>query len=208
MGAVNWGISTRDIDNFDRDAQYKPYRGQIPPNAVYRWRITKLQFFPGTGQKYPQLRIFAKLIPRTQAEQKYADFSVVSFRAVAPQTPFNYVPLLDALGVSSADFKNRTIADSEGNISRIGKWRNDGKQEIDAQLKDDEDQKGNARKDIGWIGAPKDVTDDEPDDSDDDDYLDDSDDEEYADDESEEDDYEDTFDDDDDDYDEDDYDED
>jgi hypothetical protein len=185
MGAVDWGISTGDIDNFDREKQFAPYRGQTPPNAVYRWRITQLKFSPGTDGKYPQLRIGVELIPRNKQEQKYKGFRLISFRVVAPQTAFNYVPLLDALGVSSSDFKNRTIADGEGNISRIGKWRNDGKQEIDALLKDDEDGKGNARKDIGWIGA---VVDDEPDDSDDDDYLDDSE-EEYADDVDDSDEY-------------------
>ena len=180
MPTVNWGLSVKAVESFDRDAQFAPYRGQEPPNAVYRWRVTKLQFFPGGSEKYPQLRIFAKLIPRTKAEKRYDGFSVVSFRAVADHTPFNYVPFLDAIGVTAPDFVNRTKVDSEGNVLSIGKWRNDGKQEIDAQLVTETDLKGNDRKDIKWIGA---VIDDEEDDSDDDDYLDD---EEYADDNDEE----------------------
>lgn len=180
MPTVNWGLSVKAVESFDRDAQFAPYRGQIPPNAVYRWRVYKLQFFPGGTEKYPQLRIFVELLPRTKAEGKYRGFRVVSFRAVADHTPFNYVPFLDAIGVTAPDFVNRTKVDSEGNVLSIGRWRNNGKQEIDAQLVSEEDLKGAERKDIKWIGA---VLDDEPDDSDDDDYLDDSDDdEEYADD--------------------------
>ena len=171
MGAVDWGISTGDIDNFDREKQFAPYRGQIPPNAVYRWRITQLKFSPATGDKFPQLRIGVELVPRNKKEQSYKGFRLMSFRVVAPQTPFNYVPLLDALGVSSSDFKNRTMADGEGNITRIGKWRNNGAQEIDAQLASTDDEK--YPHDIKWIGAVQEVIDDEPDDSDDDDYLDD-----------------------------------
>lgn len=155
MPRVNWGVSARDIDNFDREAQYKPYDGPIPRNGVYRWKVKKLQYVAATREKNPQLRIGLELIPRKgrKEERAYKGFFVMLFPPVTDRTQFRYVPFLDAIGVSASDFEKRTLADEEGNIKSIGKWRNDGQQIIKGELKDDQDQNGNPRKDIGWMGA-------------------------------------------------------
>lgn len=187
MPRVDWGISTKDAQNFDREKQFAPYRGKQPPNAVYTWRITQLKFSAGTGEKYPQLRIGLELVPQDSSEKPFKGFRILEFRSVASHTPFAYVPFMDAIGVTEHDFVNKTISDSEGNIQRIGTWKNTGDVEILGQLKDGKDQHNNPRKEIGWIG-PLDELDDEGDDEpDDDEYADDdedeSDGEDYADDE-------------------------
>lgn len=184
MPNVNWGISTGDVENFDRDAQFTPYRGKIPPNAVYVWKLYRLQYAAGTETKHPQLRIGVELVPQDKSEKAYKGYRIMSFRSVMEKTQFAYVPLLDALGVSANDFISKTRADSEGNIQRIGAWKNTGEQLICALLKDDKDQDGKARKDIGWIGALEDDAEDDeldPLDDDDEEYADDDD--EYDDDE-------------------------
>lgn len=186
MPSVDWGISVKDAKSFDRDKQFAPYRGKVPPNAVYEWRVYRLQFSPGTGDKFPQLRIGVELVPQDKSEKAFKGFSLMTFRTVASHTPFTYVPFLDAIGVSEDDFVNRTRADAEGNIQRIGAWRNTGDQHILAQLIDSDDGKGNAKKDIKWIGPVDELDDegdDEPDDDDDEYYDEEDEDGEYDDDE-------------------------
>ena len=83
----------------------------------------------------------------------------MAFLTITSRSQFVYVPLLDALGVSGTDFTNRTIATEDGNITKIGQWRNDGHTRLLAEIKDTLDQRtGLTRKGVGWIGP---VTDDD-----------------------------------------------
>lgn len=167
MPRANWEVSPRDVRNFDRSKQFKPYTGPMPTfGTVYQFLIKQLKFSPSTTEKLPQLRIGLELSPRRKDEKRFAGFFVMSFRSVANNTQFAYVPFLDAIGVSETDFTNRTVTDEEGNIKRIGNWRNDGKQYVMAQLKDSDNGKGGTRPDVGWIGAVEDVNTDEDEDDD------------------------------------------
>lgn len=173
MPKANWGIDAADVDEFDRDSVYTPYSGPIPPAGVYLWKIQKLQSVKGTSSKHPQLRVGLELEPREDHdEEKYAGYYKMAFLPITATTAFRYVPFLDAIGVSGREFKSGTITDQEGNISKIGKWRNTGDEYIMAQLKTGTDQNGDPALEFGWFGPA------EFDDEDDDGY----DDEEYADD--------------------------
>lgn len=153
MPKANWGIKASVVENFDRDAQYKPYDGPIPVNGVYRWRVTALKYVASTGEKLPQLRIGLQLVPRNKDEKKYDGYRLMLFPPVSERTQFRYVPFLDALGVSGREFESGTIIDEEGNIKKIGRWRFSNEVFIKGEIKDDADQQGNPRKDIGWMGA-------------------------------------------------------
>jgi hypothetical protein len=155
MPKANWGISEGVIDDFDRDSQYTPYAGPIPPNGVYEFLIKVLKYIPGTRDKNPQLRVGLELSPRTdrREERQYAKYFIMGFLPVTDKTAFRYVPFLDALGVSEREFRQRTITDEDGNIKKIGNWRNDGKEIIQAQIADGTDEKGNSRKEVVWFGA-------------------------------------------------------
>lgn len=161
MPRANWGIETGTIDDFDRESQYAPYTGPIPPagsGTVYQWKIKVAKSISATRDKLPQLRIGLELAPRAEYDEKrYKGFFAMAFIPVSDKTAFRYVPFLDAIGVSSTDFTRRTITDEEGNIKRIGAWKNDGTTLILAELKDEQDNDGNPRKGIGWIG-PADST--------------------------------------------------
>lgn len=161
MPRVNWGVTAADVDDFDREKQYKPYDGPIPHNGVYQFRVKIAQFVSGSKEKLPQLRIGLELVPRAsrKSEKQYAGYFIMEFAPVAHNTGFRYVPFLDAIGVSGRDFETRTLADEEGSIRKIGRWINDGKTLILAAIKDDVDQKGNPRKAIGWMGPVTDETD-------------------------------------------------
>lgn len=183
MPTVDWGLSKGVIDNYDRDSGYKPYTGKLPDNAVYQWQINKVVYVAGTKKKNPQLRLSLTLVPRDKAEKKFKGYHQTKFMIVADTTPFQYVPFLDAVGVSEADFKRRTKTDEEGNVKSIGPWRNDGKTLILGQLQDNRGENAaKYPKEIGWVGA----LDEEPEDEEDDE-------EEYEDDEDAEDDEEDEY---------------
>lgn len=162
MPRANWGVDPGDVDEFDRESQYTPYSGPVPPNAVYQWNIKVLKFITGTRDKFPQLRLGLELVPRAEYDEKrYKGYFLMAFMPVSDKTAFRYVPFLDAIGVSGRDFTSKTITDEEGNIRRIGAWRHDGKTLILAEQKDGNDQNGNPRKEIGWIGAADSTVDDE-----------------------------------------------
>jgi len=172
MPRVRWGISASDVNDWDRDSQYKPYDGPQPPNGVYQFQLKVLKYAAATGDKLPQLRIGLALVPRSgrKEERKYDGYFIMGFPPVSKRTQFRYVPFLDALGVSGEDFENRTITDHEGNITKIGKWRNDGQEIILAEIKDGVDQNNNARKEIGWMGYVPEEDDDGGEEIDEEDY--------------------------------------
>lgn len=186
MPTVDWGLSKGVIDNYDRESGFKPYTGKLPDNGVYQWQVTKAVYTAGTKKKNPQLRLSLVLVPRDKTEKKYKGYRQTKFMVVADSTPFQYVPFLDAIGVTEIDFKRRTKTDEEGNIKSIGPWRNDGKTLILGQLQDNRGENADKYpKEIGWVGA---LDDEEPNDEeeDEDEYEDDD---EESDDEEEEDEY-------------------
>jgi hypothetical protein len=147
MPVVRWGIDQSDVDDYDRSRQFKPYRGKIPPNAVYDWEVKVLKYAAGTREKNPQLIVGLELVPRDSSEDKYAGYFIMDYIPVMNKTQFRYVPLLDALGISGRDFATRTKVDTDGKILKVGRWVLDGHM-VSAQLVDGEDQKGNPRKEI------------------------------------------------------------
>lgn len=153
MPKVNWGIGKGVIDDFDRSKQFAPYTGPIPPNGVYRWQIKNLKFVAGAGGKHPQLRIGLEVQPRNKDEKPFKGYFVMAFRSITENNRGFWVPFLDAIGVTAREFTERTIADADGNVTKIGRWNNDGKQSILGQLGNgDDDREGNPRKDIKWFG--------------------------------------------------------
>lgn len=186
MPRVNWGVSAKDVDNYDRESQYKPYDGPLPPSGVYQWLVKSLKHVSGTREKNPQLRIGLELAPRKgrKDEQRYAGFFVMVFAPITDKTAFRYVPFLDAFGVTGREFERATITDEEGNIKKIGKWRNTGDVMILGQLRDNTgEQADKYPKDIGWVGELTDSYEDDEEDADeeeDDEFLDDDGDEEIA----------------------------
>lgn len=168
MPKVRWGISASDIDEYDRDNQYTPYTGPTPPNAVYQWQVKVLKYVAGGRESHDQLRIGLELVPRKgrKDEAKYAGYFVMKFCHITSKAAFTYVPFLDAIGASGDDFKERTISDEEGNIKKIGRWRNNGDEILMGQLIERPDTNQVLRKEVSWIG-PLAQDEDELDDDDD-----------------------------------------
>jgi hypothetical protein len=154
MPRARWGIRADDVDEFDRSSQFKPYAGPIPPNGVYYFLVKRLKYAAATRDKLPQLRPGLELVPREDSdEDQYDGYYITAFLPVSDKTAFRYVPFLDAIGVTGSEFERRTVIDSDGSITRIGKWRNTGDTLIVGQLGDGTDEKGNSRKEIKWMGA-------------------------------------------------------
>lgn len=185
MPRVNWGVSAKDVDNYDRESQFKPYDGPLPTNGVYQWQIKQFKYIAGTREKNPQMRVGLELVPRRgrKDERRYAGYFVTDFVPVTEKTQFRYVPYCDAIGVTGREFERQTITDEEGNIKKIGSWRNTGDVLILGQLKDNTgEQADKYPKQMGWVGPLPDEEDDsEEDESDEDEFLDDDGDEEIDD---------------------------
>lgn len=184
MPRVSWGLNKGTVKNFDREAQYKPYSGPVPPNGIYAWRVKLLEYQAGTKTKLPSLVAGLELVPRYKSEEKYAGYWIRNFMPVADHTQFRWVPFLDAIGVTENEFYERTVTGANGRIQRIGQWRNSGETLILAQLKEGQDQKGNPKKEIGgqWeYEDAKSEEDDEDFDTEDDDYDEEIDPDEYED---------------------------
>jgi len=172
---VDWGLSKGVIDDYDRESGYKPYTGKLPDNGVYQWQLTRLVYVSGTKQKNPQLRATFRLVARDKAEKKFSGYTNGKLMVIADSTPFQYVPFLDAIGVTDREFRTRTITDEDGNVKKIGSWKNDGEQIFLGQLQDNRgDNADKYPKEIGWVGPIEEEADgdeefDEEDDSDDED---------------------------------------
>lgn len=181
MPRNDWGISASDIDDFDRSEVYAPYTGPQPPYGVtYQWRLKLLKFFSGDSRSKPQFWIGTELVPRPgRNEKKYNGYYVMTFLTISPNPKSRvfWVPFCDALGIQGRDTAN-TITDDEGNVKRIGRFRNNGDVQILGKLDQKEDgregHEGEMRPYLSWFGAlPEDVEDEE----DDNDEFDDVDDE-------------------------------
>lgn len=182
MPRAPWGIDAEVIDDWDRSEGYTPYAGPTPPNAVYQFQIKVCKYVAATKAKKPQLRVGLELVPRSGRDEKpYKGYFIMMFLTISPRNPFTYAPFCDAIGVSGKEFTKKTIIDEDGNVKKIGAWRNDGTTTILGQLKDGTDQNGNSRKEIGWVGAideDAELDDDEDDDEDTEDEEDDDDEDE------------------------------
>jgi len=184
MPKASWGLSAGTVSDFDRDSTYKPYQGPLPPNAVYKWRVINAFYAAATGEKLPQLRLLLGLVPRDKSEKRYEGFTCMAMAPVGDTTAFRYVPFLDAIGVTENDFNNRTDTDNEGKIRKIGKWLNNGKTEVAAQLEDNDFEGSKYPKSIGWVGELEEY---EPaEDEEEDEEYEEEDEEEYEDEEYEE----------------------
>jgi hypothetical protein len=167
---ADWGIDPGVVDDYDRESQYAPYKGPKVPDGVYRFKVRDVKFAAATKKKLPQLRPWLELVPRSDEERRFKSYTITAFLPVSDRTEFRYVPFLDAIGVTGAEFTGKTVVDEDGKIKKIGKWRNDGETEILAQLRTKPDNEGAMRQEVAWMG-PYDPDDDDYDtDDEDDDY--------------------------------------
>jgi len=151
MPRASWGIEAADVDDFDRDSQFKPYAGPpVPVGQVYLWTIKVLKYAARTKEKNPQLRVGLELVPRDgYDEEDYEGYFIMAFLTVTKKTDWKYVPFLDAIGVTGKEFATRTMYDEDGNVQRIGSWKNDKDTLVLADLRIGEDQHGEPKKEIG-----------------------------------------------------------
>ena len=167
---VNWNIRGSDIADFDRSKQYKPYTGPVPTNNVYQFKLKVFKYVSATRDKLEQIRIGLELIPRKgrPEEKRYTGFFIMVFRSLGDRNQFTYVPFFDAIGITGADVDRGVITDEEGNVKKVGRWRNTGDMMLLARLCDEEDAEGNPRKGVDAWAA---LEDSEPEsDDDDEDY--------------------------------------
>lgn len=167
MGKVDWGggFTAEDIDKADRG--FTPYAGPQPPAGMYKFKLKVLR--RRTSSKgNPQLMLGLELVPRKESEKKFKGYFLTHFITITDGTLFRLAPFLDAIGVKGKDFISRTVEDEDQNIKKIGKWVNDGKQELMVSIGLDNQQRWEAKN---FAPVPEDVddVDDDADDADEDD---------------------------------------
>lgn len=126
MPKVKWGsgsdaLTVDDLnDDKENGSSFEPYDGPRPPKGVYGWRVKAMVQSESSGG-FPQVIVRLELDPRGRAEHKrFAGYFVQDFIIVKKNTAFKVRPLLEALGVTYADFLNKTVVDDDKNITRIG----------------------------------------------------------------------------------------
>lgn len=176
MPIADWGLSKGTIANFDREKQkqYEPYTGPKPSAGVYKWSIVKdrMKRAAGDDQDFPRLTAMLMLVPRTREEKRYKGYRAWFSANISDENPQWYVPLLDVLGVTDAQFRLKTKITDEGVIKKIGEWVNDGTTEILAEIRHNGDYTN-----VTWVGVVPDDDEDLDDDEDDEDEDDEDDDE-------------------------------
>lgn len=151
MPIADWGISKGTVDEFDREKanRYKPYTGPKPPAGVYRFVVVKdmMKFQAGDAESYPRWSALLSLKARTRAEKQFDGFRCFFSANVSDENPQWYVPMLDVLGVTDIEFRRKTRLTEEGVIKSIGSWRNDGTQELLAEIVHNGDYTN-----VRWVG--------------------------------------------------------
>jgi hypothetical protein len=159
MPIADWGLSQGTVDSFDREkqAEYSPYTGPKPSAGVYRFRVVKdqMRMQPGDEERYPRWSALLYLVPRTREEKRFEGFRCFFSANVQDDKPQWFVPMLDVLGVSETEFRKKTVLTEEGIIKRIGAWRNDGTQELLAEVRYNGEYTN-----VNWVG-PYETSDEE-----------------------------------------------
>lgn len=151
MGKIKWGggISQSAIDDVDTDQQFTPYDGPTPPAGVYRFRIKVLKTSESSNGN-PQLVIGMELVPRSDIpeQRRYNGYFLMDWITVLDSVAWRLRPFLDAVGVTSKEFINGTVTDEDKNVTKIGKKVVKGTI-VAVSIKNGQDQKGNARMEVG-----------------------------------------------------------
>lgn len=152
MGKVKWGtgITAAAIDEVDTDKQFTPYEGPTPPNGVYRFHVKVLKQTTSSNNN-PQLAVGLELTPREDIpeQRRFKGYFCMDWIPVMDSTAFRLRPFLDAIGVTSKEFINGTITDEDKNVTKIGKLAITKKLLVAASIRMGQDQKGNARMEVG-----------------------------------------------------------
>lgn len=150
MGKVKWGggISQGALDEVDTSRQFTPYDGPTPPAGVYRFKIKVLKQTSSSNNN-PQLQIGLELEPRADIpeQKRYKGYFMMDFIPVMDSTAWRLRPFLDAIGVTSKEFVNGTVADEDQNITKIGRTVPKGLL-LACSIRNGQDQKGNPRMEV------------------------------------------------------------
>lgn len=124
MAKVAWGNDLAgEIDNWEDEyegGEYPSYDGPEPAqNQIYRFKITAKKALSSGGFK--QLVVRLTLDPHRTEHKKYEGFSFMDFLIVEKNTVFKYAPLIKALGLTGKEFALQTQADTDGEITKIGR---------------------------------------------------------------------------------------
>lgn len=157
MPIADWNLSQGVIRDFDREEakRYAPYTGPKPSNGVYKFKVVKdqMRMQAGDEETHPRWSAMLVLVPRTKEEKRYDGYRCFFSANITDENPGWFVPMLDVLGVSDQEFRRKTRITEEGIVKSIGNWRNDGTQELLAEIRHNGDYTN-----VRWVGPVTDAT--------------------------------------------------
>lgn len=112
-------VTADDIDNVEED-EFQPYDGPTPPAGVYRFilRYSRKRVSSKGNDMIENLLILDGSFKPEHKE--YDGCPVWDYITIKKSTAARVRSFIDALGVSSSDFLNRTVVDEEDRILKIG----------------------------------------------------------------------------------------
>lgn len=170
MAKHRWGndIDWRELDDAEySEDEFDEYDGPLPPSNVILSGYVKKIWATETSNGDPCLLVLFEADDNTGDRKVYngwGGFDNVLF--TMPQVKFRWQPFFNAVGISLADVKNRTVTDGDDNqgaiITRIGTVKFDGKVPARVKIKR-EKYEGETQARIGKWLPPADAVDDEDD---------------------------------------------
>lgn len=119
MPKATWG-SDIDADEIESAVGFTTYAGDIPKRGVYRFKLRRLKQGKAKSGN-PKVSFMGLLDGTYRGDHKkfegcplFADVAVIKNQAAKLKA------LCAGLGVTAADFLNKSVVDEEGNITKIG----------------------------------------------------------------------------------------
>lgn len=184
MARMKWGndIDWRGLQNeeYEESEDFESYEGPVPPSNTLLRGVIKKAWIADTANEDPMIKVLFEAQGNDGEKKKYNGCPIWdNILFSMPQVKFRWQPFFDAIGITLADLKNKTlVGDSDDNVGtpilKIGAvaFNNDKKPvEISVKTKREE-YKGETQVRVGrWVAAkPEDPDDDEDwDDEEDDD---------------------------------------
>jgi len=157
MPKIKWAGDLEQTDIDEAEVSQGRYAGPVPPSGVYRFRLQSMKVGESKSGN-PKLMMIWKVDGSWQKGHKQYDGApLFDHMPVTKSSAFRTKALCIALGVSSADFMGKMVADAEGYVTKIGKLAiDDSITAFISVKKGNDEQYGERLTDPGYLAPPED----------------------------------------------------
>lgn len=170
MAKMRWGndIDWRELNDAEySEDEFDDYDGPLPPANVILSGFLKKIWATESSNGDPMLKVLFEASGNVGERKVYdgwGGWDNILFSM--PQVKFRWQPFFDAIGISLADLKNKTVTDGDDNqgdvIAKIGSVKFDGKVPARVKIKREKYEGETQAKISKWM-PPADAVSDEDD---------------------------------------------